>query len=418
MSNTLDSSGFTTVWNDNFTQDSSLNSSLFPIRWGAASEFSFGANGLTLTSNGAPSGFMNSDQGAGKSTGYGLYQATFTMPPDQSTGAYICLWPSTNQWPGPELDFVEQLNGKSYCTVHWMGSNGSNQFQSFFYNANLAQPTTVALDWEANSLTFYVNGRQVVQYLAGGAVPIPKDYADGGENESFGIGNVGPAGTTITVSDLSYSVASAGSAPAPVAPVPSTTIALSATGSVQEASPGAGVTTAVTISDPGLSEAYALVMNANNVAEENWVAVPLNSAGQGTMNMHFEQSGDYVLAVSNPTTQTDRGLSNPITITHSTPAITKPIAVSNPGIQFVSQPANGATVPITLSDPGLKEVYAFVMNAKNVAEQNWIAIPLNAAGTATYDFHFKHTGDYVLAVSDPATGANKGYSASVVLAHN
>lgn len=441
MSGTLNSADYQTVWNDNFTESASLDSSLFPIQWGDASEFSFGGNGLTLTSNGTAAGFLTPDQGAGNSYGYGLYSAAFTMPTSQAAGAYICLWPATNEWPGPEIDLTEQLNGQSYLTVHWQGSGDSNQYQSFYFNANTSQPTTVAVDWEANSLTFYVNGKEVVQYPSGGPVPVPKDYADGGENEAFGIGNVGPSGTALTVSDMSYSTSTGGgsstsstgagsstsstgggsstsTSSGSTGTSPSTTIDLSSPGTVPETSAGAGVTVPITISDPGSSEVYAFVMNSNNVAEENWIPISLNSLGQATYDFHFENTGDYVLAVNNTTTQTDRGTSSPITITDPATAPSSTIEVSNPGTQHVANTNAGATVPITFSDPGLSEVYAFVMNSHNVAEENWIAIPLNSQGQATHDFHFEHTGDYVLAVSNINTEADKGWSAPITILHS
>jgi len=227
----LNLSKFTTVWQDNFTQDQSFNSTLFPVRWGDASEFTLDSNGLTITSNGNAAGFETPDYlGPTSSYGYGLYQVTFTMPTNQAAGAYICLWPGTNQWPGPEIDLAEQLNGQPYLTVHWMGADGSNQYQSYFFNADLSKATTIALDWESTSLTFYVNGRQVVQYLAGGSVPIPKDAADGGENEAFGAGNVGPAGTSLTIQKMSYSVPTTTKASANTAAASTVTLSSATTG--------------------------------------------------------------------------------------------------------------------------------------------------------------------------------------------
>ena len=204
MSGMLDTANYQTVWNDNFTQDQSINTDLFTKRWGNSSEFAFGGNGLTLTSDGTSAGLLTPDGGGADSYGYGLYQATFTMPANQSAGAYISLWPASDNWPGPEIDLAEQMNGKPYLTVHWQ-SGGHDQYQSFVFNADVSQPTTVAVDWESGGLTFYVNGREVVRYPSGGSVPVPKDAAGGGQNEAFGVGNSGPAGTSVTVSDLSYS---------------------------------------------------------------------------------------------------------------------------------------------------------------------------------------------------------------------
>ena len=334
MAASLNQSNYTTVWNDNFAGDSGLNSSLFPIRWGNSSEFSFGGNGVTLTSNGNAAGFMNRDMGANNSTGYGLYQATLTIPQNQSYGAYVDLWPSTNGWPGPELDLFEQYNGQPYCTVHWKGGDGGNAYHSFTYNANLSQPVKVALDWEPGSLTFYVNGQQVVQYQSGGSVPIPKDYADGGQNASFGIGDSGPAGTRLTVSNMSYSTHNAGAstpapapAPAPSVPAPDPTPAapVSLVGPVTMSNPGmqfvanpqSGANAPITISAPGITEAYAFVMNSHNQAESSWIGVPLNAQGQGTYNFHFQNTGDYVVAVADTRTDSHAGYSGQISILHS-----------------------------------------------------------------------------------------------------
>jgi hypothetical protein len=568
-------------WSDNFTADASLNSSRFPIRWGDAGEFSFGSNGVTLTSDGNASGFLTPDQGASQSFGYGVYSATFTMPTNQANGAYILLWPATNVWPGPEIDLTEQLSGRPYLTVHWKGSDGSNQYQSTFFNANTSQPTTVAVDWEASSLTFYVNGQQVVRYQAGGPVPIPKDFADGGQNEAFGPGNVGPAGTKVTISNMSYSPSSGGSGGGSPSGGGSTGGGSTGGGSPGSGSSGGGTTTPIAISNPGTiagpapasetitftdaglanSTIYAVVMNPSNQFEENWLPVTLNNSGVGTLNMTFKESGDYVIATSNQTTVANKGVSSTVTIgpasgggstgggstgggSTSSPggstsgggtttpiAISNPgtipgpaptsetitftdaglanstiyavvmnpsnqfeegwlpvtlnnsgvgtlsmifketgdyvlaasnqtteankgvsstvtigsassggsgsgspsgggatgggtttpsttIAVSSPGTQFVSNPSAGATVPITISDPGLSEVYAFVMTSKNVAEENWIPIPLNAQGQATYNFHFQNTGDYVLAVNNPSAQLDRGISSPITILHS
>jgi hypothetical protein len=248
VATTLNLANYTAVWQDNFTTATSLNANLFPIKWGDSHEFAFSQRGLTLTSDGNAAGFTSKDLGASNSTGYGLYQATFSMPQNQAAGAYICLWPASNVWPGPEVDLVEQMNGKTYLTVHWKGSNGSNQYHSVLFSANVSQPTTVGVDWERSALSFYVNGHEVVSFPAGGSVPVPKDYADGGQNESFGAGDSGPAGTKLTLLSMSYSkftsakAASAKLTSAPIANSQASTTALG--GTVAQA--GAADTIAVT----------------------------------------------------------------------------------------------------------------------------------------------------------------------------
>jgi hypothetical protein len=206
VSQTLNHANYQTVWSDNFTQDSSVNTGIFPIVWGDSGEFSF-SDGLTLTSDGTPAGFLTPDGGASDSFGYGLYQATLSVPSNnQQPGIAVLLWPATNIWPGPEVDLVEQLNGQAYMTVHWADANGGNEYSSTFLpNVNLTQPTTLAMDWEPGSLTYYVNGQQAARFTSGGSVPIPTDAADGGQNEAFGAEVSSAAGSQVTLYGMSYS---------------------------------------------------------------------------------------------------------------------------------------------------------------------------------------------------------------------
>lgn len=206
MSQTLDTSKFSTVWDDNFTRDSSLNTGRFPVHWGSSNEFAF-INGVTLKSDGHAAGFMRPDYGPSSGDGYGLYQATFTLPQGQGPAAYIDLWPASDHWPGPEIDLVEQnRSAQAYATVHW-SNNGQDSYttKTFPASVNVSHPTTVAVDWEASGLTYYVNGNKLVSYPQGGSVPVPKDYAHGGQNLSFGVGMNGPAGSTIHLTDMRYS---------------------------------------------------------------------------------------------------------------------------------------------------------------------------------------------------------------------
>jgi hypothetical protein len=206
VSATLNQADYQTVWSDNFTQDSSLNTGIFSRQWGDGSEFSFN-NGLTLTSDGNAAGFLTQDGSAADSTGYGLYEATVSVPSNnQQPGIAVTMWPATNQWPGPEIDLVEQINGQAYMTVHWADSSGNNDYSSTFLpNVDLTKPTTLAMDWESGSLTYYVNGQEVTHFASGGSVPIPSDAADGGQNEAFGAEVSSTYGSQLTLYDMSYS---------------------------------------------------------------------------------------------------------------------------------------------------------------------------------------------------------------------
>jgi hypothetical protein len=106
------------------------------------------------------------------------------------------------------------------------------------------------------------------------------------------------------------------------APPAASTITLSSTGTVQEASPGAGVNVQETVTAPGLNTVYWAVFTSANVAEEGWQTATVNSNGTGTFTANFEHSGDYIVAVNNPNAETVKGWSTPITITPAGPVVT------------------------------------------------------------------------------------------------
>lgn len=202
----LDTSQFKTVWSDDFTKQG-LDGSKFPIKWGDSSEFA-NVNGLTLHGNGNSAGFLTPDHGAGDSYGYGLFQATVSMPTQNGGGdygAYVNLWPANNQWPGPEIDLLERWGNQPYSTVHWRGGDGSNQYRTSNINVDVTKPTTIAVDWERDSLTFYVNGQQTAHYSSKDGVGIPKDAADGGTNLALGAGISGGSHGSVSIYNMSYS---------------------------------------------------------------------------------------------------------------------------------------------------------------------------------------------------------------------
>lgn len=201
---TLNKSLFHTTWSTDLTQQ---GTSSFPIKWGDSSEFAR-VNGVTLHSNGKAAGFMTPDHGASNSFGYGLFQATVSMPNQSGGGdygAYVNLWPANNVWPGPEVDLVERWNNQPYSTVHWRGSDGHDHYQTANIPADLSKPTTIAVDWERDSLTFYANGQQYAQFNTGGGVPIPKAASDGGTNLALGAGVTGSSHGSVSIYNMSYS---------------------------------------------------------------------------------------------------------------------------------------------------------------------------------------------------------------------
>lgn len=319
----LNAGNYTTIWQDNFGSDSSLNSSLWPVEWGNSDDFSFSNGGLTLTSYESEGwsavGFMQADFGSSYGQGYGLYSATFSADAGQGAGICICMWPSNDVWPGAEIDLVEDWSDPTrqtgQATIHWAGSGDSNQYQSYSFTANMTQKTTVAMDWEAGSLTFYVNGTEVFSTTSN----VPADAAQGGSNECFGaeVTSAGSAPVSSSVSlnlySMSYSAYTGGGSTSGGSA--GKTISVSSPGTVNEASKGAGVNVSETISDTGLGTAYWEVVTSAGVAEGGWASVTLNSSGVGSFTAHFAHSGDYVKVVNSTSNPVDTGQSSPITIT-------------------------------------------------------------------------------------------------------
>ena len=113
------------------------------------------------------------------------------------------------------------------------------------------------------------------------------------------------------------------------------TISVSAPGTVAEASYGAGVTVSETISTVNLpGPIYVAVYTSNNVMESaSFVPVTLGANNQGTVSLHFAQSGDYVVAENKLLSPTRWAYSSPITITD--PVTAAPVLISGPGTNAV-----------------------------------------------------------------------------------
>jgi hypothetical protein len=214
-------SGFRTVWADNFTTAGGTLTN----RWGRGVELNV-AGQVTLRANtddyydsqGRYLGPVGSDSGAEtlppgyKTTaggwGYGLY--SFLLQTNAVVGGYALCWPGSDKWPGPEMDVLEITEGGvGYGTVHWKGSDGSNQYSSVMYNGvDTTQWHTYSMLWEPGRVTYHVDG------VAYGSVnhDIANDYANGGENTCPGVGmqtwwnSGGARGSWITVRQIIYSV--------------------------------------------------------------------------------------------------------------------------------------------------------------------------------------------------------------------
>ncbi len=316
---TLDLARYTTVWTQDFTT-TQIDNDIFPITYGNAKQFSYGANGLTLTSYRSQGfsnvGILQSNWAPDAGQGYGLYSITASHPANQGAGIAILLWPASNIWPGPELDMVEDWDDPTSQTAHFSVHSkspldGSDMIHTIKYSIDLTAMNSFALDWQRGSLTYFVNGQQIFQ-LTGSEVPM--DFADGGQNAAFGA-QVSDIGTsyqpsdqvTLTVSNMSYSAL--GAAP--------TALKVTNPGTITQTIPGAGQYVLETITGVNLPSAtvYVLVLDKNNAAYSGWQPVTLDKFGMGTINTLFHATGDYIKVTTDPSTQTINGTSTPITLT-------------------------------------------------------------------------------------------------------
>lgn len=253
-SGTLNLADYTTVWDHNFSTEPNLNG--FGTVWGDV-QVQNGAAVITSTaaSGWQKSGFMVTASGASAGTGYGLYSITMSLSDNgavEGPGGYACLWPSTDNWPGPELDLVEKGDASSgtngYSTIHWAGADGSNQYTPRdLGNIDVTQKHTYAMDWEPGRITLYVDGKEIYTTTQN----VPKDYADGGQNECFGAGEEpawaasqqgGNSANQVQVYDISYSAYTPGAG--------STSSTGTGTGSTTTPSTTPGGSTGSTTPDP------------------------------------------------------------------------------------------------------------------------------------------------------------------------
>ncbi len=431
----LNLSDFTTVINDDFTKDKSLNTSIWAEHWGNPNQYWFtGTSAGLLLSGSAAAGWnpvgieqLNTSKSGGE--GYGLYSFTgYAGQAGQGVGICFLLWPADNVWlpsnkpyQASEMDILESWDGtkNGYSTLHYYqpGSNNNGQAIHQISNIDLTKSHTYALNWEAGSLTYYVDGVQIYQ----DTTHVPLDYAHGGVNETMGAEVVNEASyqTTSTVQlyvqDISYSKPNGGTtAPAPVTAAP--TLKLSAPGTVQEASVGAGVTVAETITSTNLTTAYVEVLTKAGAVETGYQAVALSSTGSTSVSLHLAASGDTVRVVNSTTAATVSANSTAVTITDpvaATPAAT--IALSAPGTVQEASVGAGVNVTETVTATGLTSVYEEVLTKTGTVESGYQAVALNSSGSASFSVHLAASGDTVRAVDSSTAATVTATSAAVTI---
>jgi len=150
----------------------------------AANVYQTGANGLTLQVKPTPASvagqvndapFIGSEITA-KSTPqlYGYFQITASLPTAAGLNPAFWLLPANGAWP-PELDVVEMPTGNAgggniaYQSLHSTTFGGGGMTQGHATINNPEAMHTYAVDWQANTITWYVDGVQTYQ------APTPAD---------------------------------------------------------------------------------------------------------------------------------------------------------------------------------------------------------------------------------------------------
>jgi glycosyl hydrolase family 16 len=241
--------------------------------------------GGQASNNYAAAGIEQAPTGASAGEGYGLYQFTGAAAiAGQGNGICFVLWRSDNVWldsksPGEltELDILESWDGTrtGQATDHYYNAASDQNGQVFhtISGIDLTRDHIYAMDWEKNSLTYYVDGEELYQ-ITGSTVP--KDTADGGCNYTMGaevVNETGPVG--LYIKDMRYSapISSTTAAPAPVVSSPVVAVTLSggnqvytaddktdsvtATGTASTVTGGSSSTSSVTLVQNGGSYDFA-----------------------------------------------------------------------------------------------------------------------------------------------------------------
>lgn len=171
-------------------EDFSSGLGIFSRAWGQGVDTSVpGQITMRRTADESDSGAMVPPTGATAGFGYGLY--TFDMSFEgNSPGPYALIWPSTDKWPGPEMDLVELAEGGApYSTLHWKGENGTadgtnESLSQTLGGINVNQRHVYQFLWEAGRLTSYVDGVPYATFTD----HVGADAAHGGENAAPGVG--------------------------------------------------------------------------------------------------------------------------------------------------------------------------------------------------------------------------------------
>jgi hypothetical protein len=151
-------------WGDPFNGGTYWNRA---FSWSAADvNVSGGTMKVTMTHhvnrNGSDAGWtaggFNSFK-AGLDIMYGTVEFDAKVQEAQGTMAAILMWPTSDIWPGPEVDILETPNDDVMHTLHWKDSNGQDAY-SFVRNQAFdeTQWQHYTLTWAPNTVSIAVKG--------------------------------------------------------------------------------------------------------------------------------------------------------------------------------------------------------------------------------------------------------------------
>ena len=176
----------------------------------------------------------------------------------------------------------------------------------------------------------------------------------------------------------------------PVASAPSPTISLSAPGTVQEPSVGAGVTVTETITTTNLTgNVYEEVLTASGGVETPFAAVAL-SGGVASSSVHLATSGDVIRVVDNTAAPTVTATSAPVVITdpQSGPAM---VSVAEPASLVAGQ--DSFTGIVTSGNPGsVKFAWHASPTGETANSSDMVTATRQANGTYTATLTVDHVG--------------------------
>jgi beta-glucanase (GH16 family) len=104
---------------------------------------------------------------------YGYMEMRAKFPPGKGMWPAFWLLPADRSWP-PEIDAIEWQGGTptiDYATIHW-GKKNNSSGTSYNTGVDLSDDFhTFGVDWQANSVTWYFDGKVIKQFTMSAAIP-------------------------------------------------------------------------------------------------------------------------------------------------------------------------------------------------------------------------------------------------------